>query len=549
MKYPGILYVTMEPKPELPDEQFHEWYNNEHGPTRLRMPHIFTNGLRYRAIDKKQPSFLASYDITSMPLLETETYTRLRASRSPREADTIAQIDVTRYFWDLIAIRQDRLPMSIEQFTDDEAEGLVLVAAELAPKDAAAAAAADSVVEDEIHKWFEEHSDMLSRVPGWLQSRLFRTSHLETGKTRSYLMLTDYAKENGISGDEYRAAIASPTTQNIFSKHIRTVSKRKYSLFYVFGPAPRDLTNLAQLEPAKSRFQSSDLHTTTSNDDGAGPVIQSHITTADSLSIPYRLEGNPDPQAPVIAFCNSLLTSLHMWDAFVAILRAERPQYRVLRYDARGRGALPEPPTPATMEAHASDLAQLLAALRVPRLAALVGVSMGGATALRFALTHPEKLGTLIACDFNAVSSSANTEAWKARIAVAETPLENGTPGIARLAGQTVERWFHPSTMQGKPEIARWMEGMVAANDVQGFRYGCQALWDYDMREEMRGCRVPALLVAGEGDGKGALVKAMDGFRGGLGPDGTELAVVPDAGHLPMCENPQGFWEVVKKQL
>ena len=55
--------------------------------------------------------------------------------------------------------------------------------------------------------------------------------------------------------------------------------------------------------------------------------------------------------------------------------------------------------------------------------------------------------------------------------------------------------------------------------------------------------------VAGEGDGKGALVKAMDGFRGGLGPDGTELAVVPDAGHLPMCENPQGFWEVVIKQL
>ena len=119
MAPPGILYVTMQPRPELPAEQFHEWYNNEHGPTRLRMPHIFTNGLRYRAIDKKQPSFLASYDITSMPLLETETYTRLRASRSPREADTIAQIDVTRYFWDLIAIRQDRLPMSIEQFTDD----------------------------------------------------------------------------------------------------------------------------------------------------------------------------------------------------------------------------------------------------------------------------------------------------------------------------------------------------------------------------------------------------------------------------------------------
>jgi pimeloyl-ACP methyl ester carboxylesterase len=53
------------------------------------------------------------------------------------------------------------------------------------------------------------------------------------------------------------------------------------------------------------------------------------------------------------------------------------------------------------------------------------------------------------------------------------------------------------------------------------------------------------LFVVGEGDGKGALVKAMDGFKGLLGPKGAELKVVPLAGHLPMAESPREFWDAI----
>ena len=93
--------------------------------------------------------------------------------------------------------------------------------------------------------------------------------------------------------------------------------------------------------------------------------------------------------------------------------------------------------------------------------------------------------------------------------------------------------------------VAGWMTDMVAANSVQGFRYSCQALWDYNMRDEMKGNKVPGLLVAGEGDGRGALVRAMEGFKGSLGPSGGELRVVPLAGHLPMSEAPREFWEAI----
>ncbi|KAL7623672.1 hypothetical protein AAE478_005224 [Parahypoxylon ruwenzoriense] len=540
MANPGMLYVTMQPRPGLPIEQFHEWYDNEHGPTRLRLPRIFTNGLRYRAADGRGPEYLAVYDVTSMPLLQTETYTSLRANRSPREAETIGQVDVERHFLDLVSTEQSPLFIPIEQLTDDEGEGIVLLTVELKLKDTADA-------EAETVKWYEQHIDMLSKVPGWLRSRLFRTSRLETGAPVSFTALHEYAKGNELGDTAQQAASRSPGWEEVEAKYATLGSQRLYSLFYIFGPAPRDLHNLLRLEPSKSAFTSADSTTTTSNDPAA--VINSYVTTSDGLKISYRLEGNPDPRAPTIAFCNSLLTSLHMWDPFVEILKAKRPQYRILRHDFRGRHAIPSPPVPATLDLLSDDLSSLLTALRIPKLDTLIGVSMGGATTLRFALKYPDKLRKFIACDFNAASSPANTNAWKERIAIAETPADDGSPGIAKLAGQTVERWFHPLTMQHKPDVVAWMTDMVAANDVEGFRYGCQALWDYDMKALMPECRDPGLLVVGEGDGKGALVKAMDGFKGLLGKEGAKLAVVPNAGHLPMCENPEGFWEAVEGSL
>ncbi|KAI6091744.1 alpha/beta-hydrolase [Hypoxylon rubiginosum] len=540
MANPGMLYVTMQPKPGLPIEKFHEWYNNEHGPTRLRLPQIFSNGLRYRAADGKEPTFMAAYDVTSMSHLETETYTSLRANRSPREAETIGQVDVKRYFWDLISTKESPLFVPIEQLTDDEAEGIVLLTVERKLKDTTNA-------EAETIKWYDEHVNMISKIPGWLRSRVLKTSSLETGVPISFIALHEFAKDNEL-GESHQAASRTDGWQDVEDKYATLTSQRLYSLFYVFGPAPRDLYNLSQLPPADSVFKSADSTTATSNDPAA--VITSYVTTPDGLSIPYRLEGNPDPKAPTIAFCNSLLTSLHMWDPFIAILKTQRPQYRILRYDHRGRHAIPSPPTPATLAMLSSDLNSLLTALRIPKLDTLIGVSMGGATTLNFALAHSEKLGKFVACDFNVASSAANTSAWKDRIAIAETPsAEDGKPGIEKLAGQTVERWFHPSTMQRKPDTVTWMVDMVAANDVEGFRYGCQALWDYDMKAQMGGCEVPGLLVVGEGDGKGALVKAMEGFRGLLGSGGVKLAVVPEAGHLPMCENPEGFWDAVKEIL
>lgn len=535
MSNPGVLYVCMRPSEGLPLDQFHDWYNNEHGPTRLRLPHIFANGLRYQATDGLDPPFLAIYDVKHMPELLTPVYTTLRDNRSAREADTIGQVQVDRRFFDLVETKAAPDFTPVEAASDAEAEGAVLVAAEITLKNFDGA-------EEAYTQWLlGEHVDMLSRVAGWRRTRLFRTSGIEDAGETKVLALHEYAKENGLGGPDHLAAMGTPQRNEVFAKYVQEKKRRTFSLFRVFGSGPTDLSSLSR-RPADARFVSGskDPLTTTITTPGPDASIASYVQTPDGLTIPYLLEGNPAPGAPVVALTNSLLTSKHMWDPFVALLKAHRPDLRILRYDTRGRHAIPHPPQPATLGLLSRDIQHLLDALRIAKLHALIGVSMGGATTLRFALDRPGSVERFVACDFNTTSSAANTEAWKERIATAEA--DNGK-GIEKLAGVTVDRWFHPDT---EVKVSEWMKRMVAENHVEGFRYGCQALWDYDLKPAMGGCAVPGLFVVGEADGKGALVKAMEGFAGLL-KGGSGLKIVPRAGHLPMVENPEGFWEAVRE--
>ncbi|KAF3358617.1 hypothetical protein VdG1_00177 [Verticillium dahliae VDG1] len=255
MASPGMLYVTMQPKPGLPLAQFHDWYNNEHGPIRLRIPEIFTNGLRYRATDGEQPTFLAVYDVTRMSHLETPTYLTLRANRSPREAETIAQVDVKRYFFDVVSEKTAPSFRPIEELTDDEAEGIQLVVNETTLKSAES--------EAEYKKWFEEeHMGLLAKVPGWLRTRFMKTSTIENEGRTIYLSIHEYAKQNGLGGPEHQASMSTKWRDDIAQNHIATKSRRTYSLFYVFGPGPRDLASLAKLPPAGQGITSDGAKTT-----------------------------------------------------------------------------------------------------------------------------------------------------------------------------------------------------------------------------------------------------------------------------------------------
>jgi 3-oxoadipate enol-lactonase len=97
-------------------------------------------------------------------------------------------------------------------------------------------------------------------------------------------------------------------------------------------------------------------------------------------------------EGPVVVLLHPGLWDMRTWDPQVPALVAAG--YRVLRYDVRGYGRSSRP-EPGLGYSHVRDLLALLDAREVET-AALVGCSMGGAIAIDFTLTHPERVWALV---------------------------------------------------------------------------------------------------------------------------------------------------------
>ncbi|KAF1849112.1 alpha/beta-hydrolase [Cucurbitaria berberidis CBS 394.84] len=547
---PGILYVTMQPKEGLPDAQFHDWYQNEHGPNRLRLP-FCNNGFRYRATDlesqpgtKDKPEWMAIYDFDELEWLTREPYTKLRSApvQSQRERDTMKQIFVDRRSYDL------QNEWKSDDFKDlqkveSEGEKNVLVAVSFTLQDGEGK-------EEELSKWYEdEHVALLQQVPGWRRTRRFVTSYLdlESGhKTeKEFVALHEYAPQNGLGGPEFRKALSTEWAGRIMKDVVKGRNRRVYDLYYTFGPASRDLKSLTSADALSTEFvqgltKTHPAHKTPEK----RPVIESFVTTPDGVQLPYRLEGSDDPNPPLLVLSNSILVDYGIWDDFVShFLQITNSQYRILRYNTRGRNALPPNSTaPVTIDTLTKDVITLLDALRVKK-ASIVGVSLGGATALNIGLSHPNRIEAFVGCDTNAFAPASNASAWTERVKVCEkegAKSSSGEPIVGEeLAEVTVRRWFVKESYDDATlaEKIEKVKGFVKSNSLPGFRDSATALHQYDIREKMGSYKGKGVFLVGAGDG--VLPKTMkENMADKLG-SGVELKVVEGAGHLPMVEKPE----------
>lgn len=101
----------------------------------------------------------------------------------------------------------------------------------------------------------------------------------------------------------------------------------------------------------------------------------------------YEMSGSGEP----IVLLHGNGGDMRHWDTIVEELATE---YRVIRYDRRGRGQSPFP-TAGTSYSNHGDLAALLDVLGIDR-AHVLGWSQGSGIAIDFALEYPDRVITLI---------------------------------------------------------------------------------------------------------------------------------------------------------
>jgi 3-oxoadipate enol-lactonase len=251
--------------------------------------------------------------------------------------------------------------------------------------------------------------------------------------------------------------------------------------------------------------------------------------------IPTPLFVHQSGPGPPLLLIHGLMVSGAMYQP---VLPALARHYRVVVPDLRGHGRSGALPGPYRVEQLAHDLAQLLDDLQIDA-ADVLGYSQGGAVAQQFARAYPKRVrGLVLACTFayNMLSRRERLEGilspWLVRIL-----------GLRRLARLAINAG---GGRRVSPEIARWFQGIMAANDAARMVAAVEAMKAFDSRPWLQQITCPTLVIAGAED---TAVPLAHAHMLAQGIPGAQLRVVDGAGHTLIWTHTDIFVQAVEAFL
>ena len=232
--------------------------------------------------------------------------------------------------------------------------------------------------------------------------------------------------------------------------------------------------------------------------------------------------------APALILLHGFGGSLHVWEPWAQGLAAD---YRVIRYDQPGAGLTGTDPTgDYSDERGMAVLLALMDRLGIAR-ATVVGHSMGGRLAWRFAAAHPERIAklVLVAPDGFAspgfeygkapeVPAIARLMPWVLPRPVLRMSLE---PAYAQPAAMTDELVARYDDLMRAPGVRRAVLARMEQMNLQ------------DPLPFLRRIAAPTLLIWGDRDAMIPIANAADYLRA---LPHARLATIPGCGHLPQEE-------------
>lgn len=165
----------------------------------------------------------------------------------------------------------------------------------------------------------------------------------------------------------------------------------------------------------------------------------------------YELTGPED--APVVVLIHGLGLTRAVWQWMLPDLA----RFRVVTYDLIGHGETAPPQGQPTLKDLADQLANLLDHLGIDK-AALVGFSLGGMVARRFAQDRPDRTTALVVLH----SAHARTEEQQGAILFrVEQAREHGPEATVDLA---LQRWYTEHAQATRPDLIALTRSWILAN-------------------------------------------------------------------------------------
>lgn len=224
-----------------------------------------------------------------------------------------------------------------------------------------------------------------------------------------------------------------------------------------------------------------------------------------------------------------------MWEPQVEDLGS---YVRVIAPDLRGHGRSDPTPGAYPMSLLAEDCLGLLDYLGIEGPVVLCGLSMGGYVAFEFFRRYPERVAGLILAATRAEADSPEGQAARdAAIAKAQTE------GVTAVAAAMLPKLLAPQTYDEDPELVEFVEEMMADTSLEGVVGALQGMKERpDSTPTLAEIDVPTLIIHGADD-QLIPVAAAQAMQKAIA--GSELVVIPDAGHLPNLEQIDQFSDAV----
>jgi pimeloyl-ACP methyl ester carboxylesterase len=238
------------------------------------------------------------------------------------------------------------------------------------------------------------------------------------------------------------------------------------------------------------------------------------LVRPDGCRIHYEVFGGPG--SPVLTLLEGIGGDIAGWRSIPALAG----ELRVVAIDHRGNGASDDPPGPCTMTTFVEDALAVLDELGVER-AHVYGQSFGGMVAQEMALTHPDRVRTLMLAGTHPGPTHA--------IAVADPTVPKGEPWRALYA-----RGFP----EAHPDVVAEDRRVAAAQPVheRGQRRQWEAMQRWDAFDRLPRIAVPTLVLHGTED---RVIAPGNAELLARRIPGAELRLLEGAGHVFWSEQPE----------
>jgi pimeloyl-ACP methyl ester carboxylesterase len=251
--------------------------------------------------------------------------------------------------------------------------------------------------------------------------------------------------------------------------------------------------------------------------------------TVRDITMNYETAGSGEPLI--------LLPYLSADNASYAFQLPELSQhYACVSVDLRGAGESDKPEGPYSTEQYADDVAALMAELGIDR-GHVLGVSLGGATAMWLAAKYPDRVASL-----SLHSTWPKTDAYLAAVINSWRVEAKALGSIPDFVIQCALPWcFTPALFVENAEMIAGLEAFVRSRPVQpveAFLSQTEAVLGHDAEAQLGRIEAPTQITFGKWD----LVTSTrfePVLTGAI--KGAELVVFDHLGHLGLHEDAEGF--------